>query len=138
VNDVKKGHLTSRIGRDVNFGPPEDVGGKGGNGSHGVIVDEFWVDPALNVSEPHTKPCPKGDHCWGDYSFCAQLIRWDEDDSHKRHTIRLAYYRRRCGEDFWTFASQMTVNDEPSIVERLCQGTLKNVGWFIDPPQTSN
>jgi hypothetical protein len=130
---MTKGNLTSRIGRNVSFGAPEDVQTKGGGRSQGLIIDEVWADPAMNTSEPHPQPCDK--HCcWGDYAFCSQLIRWNDGT----HSIRLAYYRRRCGEDFWKFASQTTVNAEWPTIKALCELTLKKVGWFTDTPQISN
>jgi len=38
-----KGKLSSRIGRPVHFGPPEDVKRKGGGAGAGSIIDEVWV-----------------------------------------------------------------------------------------------
>jgi hypothetical protein len=123
-----RGKLTSRIGRPVNFGAPQDVHNKGGIPGQGEIVGEVWVDPELNESAPHSKPCDE--HCWGDYSFCSQLIRWSDDT----YSIRLAYYRRRCGEDFWEYASQTTVNAEPQIIRALCERTLSREDWFRNKP----
>ena len=37
-----KGKLSSRIGRPVHFGPPEDVKRKGGGAGAGTIIDEVW------------------------------------------------------------------------------------------------
>lgn len=120
-----KGKLTSRIGRPVRFGAPQDVHGKGGVAGQGTIVDEAWVDTSLNETGPHPQPCDE--HCWGDYSFCSQLIKWSDGAP---DMIRLAYYRRRCGEDFWEYASQMTVTAEPTIVKTLCEKTLAKEDWF--------
>ena len=88
----------------------------------GEIIDEVWVDSELNSSPP--SPTIPGD--WGDYSFCAQLIEWATGE----RKIRLAYYRRRCGEDHWEFASQMTVCAEPETIRQLCQKTLRKRSWF--------
>jgi len=118
------GHLTSRIGRPVNFGPPQDVLQKGGSGGAGTIIDEVWADQAINTAPVHEQLC--GNWCWGDYSFCSQMIEWDDG----RRMIRLAYYRRRCGEDFWTFASQMTVTSEPETIKALLDRTLSRRNWF--------
>jgi hypothetical protein len=71
-----KGQLTSRIGRSVRFGPPQDVRTKGGAALQGTIVDEVWADPEINYAPPHKQPCDT--HCWGDYSFCSQLIKWSD------------------------------------------------------------
>jgi hypothetical protein len=68
-------------------------------------------------------------HDWGDYSFASQLIRWDNGT----HTIRLAYYRRRTGEDHWEFASQMTVNSDPETIKALLERTLEQSSWFSNP-----
>jgi hypothetical protein len=38
-----KGKLSSRIGRPVHFGPPEDVKRKGGGAGAGTIIDEVWA-----------------------------------------------------------------------------------------------
>jgi len=100
-----RGKLTPRIGYPVNFGAPKDVARTSGKAVSGTIIDEVWADPDLNKSEPHTT-CEASSECWGDYSFCAQLIKWD----HGEASIRLAYYRRGCGEDYWEYASQTTVN----------------------------
>lgn len=125
-----KGRLTSRIDCAVTFGAPKDVDAKGGRGSRGVIVDEVWADESLNSRDAHLNPCPIGINCWGDYSFCSQLIKWTDGT----HTIRLAYYRRRCGEDFWEYASQMTVNDTWETIKSLLEKTLGKKTWFQKNP----
>ncbi len=99
----------------------------------GKIVDEVWADDTLNLSPLHPQPCQRGPHCWGDYSFCAQLIRWNDghhDYEHSDHSIRLAYYRRRCGEDWWEYASQMTVTSECGEIKKLLEVTLAKTKWF--------
>lgn len=118
-----KGNLTSRIGCPVRFGAPRDVDARGGLPSHGVIVDEVWAEPEINTSPARVLD---HDHDWGDYSFTSQLIRWGDG----RHTIRLAYYRRRAGEDHWEYASQMTVNGEPAVMKVLLEQTLQRKDWF--------
>jgi len=123
-----KGELTSRIGRPVRFGAPQDVETKGGEAGYGVIVDEVWADPEVNSSSPRVSEHP-GD--WGDYSFCAQLIKWGEGE----FSIRLAYYRRRAGEDYWTFASQTTVNSDWKTIKALLERTLEKTEWFQDEPK---
>jgi hypothetical protein len=122
-----KGNLTSRIGAQVRFGTPKDVGAKGGSAGFGTIVDEVWATPEINTSLAR-KPEKKND--WGDYSFCAQLIKWGEAD----FSIRLAYYRRRVEEDWWEFASQMTVNSDWRTIKALLERTLARTGWFSDTP----
>ena len=122
-----KGNLTSRIGRQVGFGAPKDVGAKGGTPISGIIVDEVWATPEINTS-PAKKPENKDD--WGDYSLCAQLIKWGENN----HSIRLAYYRRRAGEDHWEYAAQMTVNSDWRTIKALLERTLAKTGWFSDSP----
>jgi hypothetical protein len=97
-----------------------------------VIVDEVWADPTVNDRPPHATPC--SNDCWGDYSFCAQLIRWNHGNPDGNHTIRLAYYRRRCGEDFWEYASQMTVNADWETIKLLVEKTLARTTWFQDEP----
>lgn len=126
-----KGPLTSRIGRTVRFGAPQDVQHKGGEPAQGVIVDEVWARLDQNTEPPHPKKHPPD--CWGDYSFCAQLIEWSDTKS-KYFSIRLAYYRRRCGEDFWEFASQTTVNSDWRDIKSLCEKTLARTEWFQDIP----
>lgn len=117
--------LTPKIGNRVNFGPPRDR--LGGPPRTGMIVDEVW-DYGLdhhNGIETHRR----AEHpptCWGDYAFCSQLIRWDTGG----HTIRLAYYRRRCGEAHWEFASQTTVEAFPQTIKTLLEQTLKKSAWF--------
>ena len=118
-----KGQLRSRIGRRVAFGPPADVKKAGGGSTCGKIVDEVWVDERLNASPP-TPGSAKGH--WGDYSFCAQLIEWD----HGERAIRLAYYRRRVGENCWELASQTTVCSDPAKIKRLCELVLSKKDWF--------
>jgi hypothetical protein len=123
-----KGKLSSRVGRRVNFGPPVDVKGKGGVAGAGTIIDEVWAYPDANEKPPHPQGCDV--QCWGDYSFCSQLIKWDDGT----HAIRLAYYRRRCGEDFWEFASQMTVCADPETIKVLFERTLARDTWFRTEP----
>ncbi len=123
-----KGNLKSRIGNPVTFRTPKDVGAKGGTPVSGAVVDEVWATPALNTS-PARQAQDKDD--WGDYSFCAQLIKWGENN----HSIRLAYYRRRAGEDWWEFASQMTVNSDWRTIKALLERTLTKTGWFSDTPK---
>ena len=122
-----KGQLTSRIGCRVRFGAPRDVEAKGGLAGYGEIVDEVWADSKINIS-PSRKP--ESDHDWGDYSFCAQMIKWGAGE----YTIRLAYYRRRAGEDHWEFASQMTVNSDWRTIKKLLESTLAKKQWFKDDP----
>jgi len=45
-----KGNLTSRIGAQVRFGTPKDIGAKGGRPIFGTIVDEVWATPKINTS----------------------------------------------------------------------------------------
>lgn len=123
-----RGKLTSRIGCHVRFGAPRDVHHAGGTPSYGAIVDEVWADPDANDS---LAPKSGGPDDWGDYSFCSQLIRWTDGS----HSIRLAYYRRRAGEDHWEYASQMTVNADPSTVRTLLQRTLARRKWFSGAPE---
>lgn len=128
-----KGVLPSRIHQPVRFGAPKDVHVKRGTAAVGEIVDEVWANEALNFAPPHPQPCPQGEHCWGDYSFCAQLIRWNEkheNDKGSEHSVRLAYYRRRCGEDWWEYASQMTVTSSCSEIKNLLEVTLAKTKWF--------
>ena len=122
------GNLTSRIDKPVTFGTPKDVGAKGGSPGYGTVVDEVWATPEINTS-PARQAQSKDD--WGDYSFCAQLIKWGENN----HTIRLAYYRRRAGEDWWEFASRMTVNSDWRTIKSLLERTLAKTGWFSDTPK---
>jgi hypothetical protein len=118
-----RGELTTRVGRWVRYGAPQDVQGKGGNSSEGTIIDEVWVDLE---SVPHEQPCDE--HCWGDYSFCSQLIEWSDGS----RSVRLAYYRRRCGENAWEYASQMTVSSNPATIHSLLTCTLAKADWFAD------
>jgi hypothetical protein len=117
------GTLTSRIGCRVRFGAPQDVSKAGGAPVYGTIVDEVWADPTINKSRPSLR---KHKDDWGAYSFCGQLISWDDGSQ----TVRLAYYRRRAGENWWEFASQMTVNTDPRTVKRLLTKTLAKKNWF--------
>lgn len=126
---MSKGPLTSHIGRAVNFSPPQDVRQNGGVDGQGEIVDEVWADPDVNKEPPHGQPCDP--HCWGDYSFCSQLIKWNDGSP---PSIRFAYYRRRCGEDSWKFASQTTVNADPGTIKALCERTLAAKSWFKPEP----
>jgi hypothetical protein len=127
-----RGKLRPRIGSPVQFGAPKDVVQKGGKPVSGTIIDEVWADPDVNGVKPHTN-CQMGPECWGDYSFCAQLIEWDNGD----HSIRLAYYRRRCGEDYWEYASQMTVNSDWATMKNLMERTLAKTTWFQSAPVSS-
>src|SRR5437763_15197610 len=114
-----KGNLTSRQGRRVKFGAPQDVQAKEGGAARGTVVDDVWADETLNSSPMHKNPCDRGIHCWGDYSFFSQLIEWDEPSTDGKHSIRLGYWRRRCGEDHWEFAGQMTVTSDCDSVRTL-------------------
>lgn len=122
------GALTSRIDQHVRFGAPKDVSKRGGEAQHGVIVDEVWADPTINVSPPRKR---HHDHDWGDYSFFAQLIRWD----HGRYQIRLGYYRRRAGENWWEFAGQTTVVSDWKTIKTLLGLTLAKKDWFCKSPE---
>jgi hypothetical protein len=125
-----RGTLTSRVGRKVNYSQPKDVAVVGGSSMSGIIVDEVWADDAINLSPPRDR---RGTDDWGDYSFCAQLIRWDSGE----HMIRLAYYRRRPGENHWEFASQTTVTTHSAILKKLFERTLDKDAWFVDPGSAS-
>jgi hypothetical protein len=123
-----KGNLTSRIGTSVRFGPPKDAKAKGGTPCCGTIVDEVWATPEVNTSPPRQT---KSNNDWGDYSFCAQLIKWNDGS----HSIRLAYYRRRAGENCWEYGAQMTVSSDWLIIKALLERTLAKTGWFSDNPK---
>ncbi len=123
-----KGELTSRIGRRVRFGAPGDVRQSGGKPGYGTIIDEVWVDPELNKQPPRSR---SNDGDWGDYSFCSQLIKWNDGG----YSIRLAYYRRRPGEDWWEYASQTTVNSDWQTVKTLFEKTLSKERWFKENPE---
>jgi hypothetical protein len=124
------------VDRRVHYGAPGDIKARGGLGRSGKIVDEVWVEPALDETPVHSPGCtgvPNGDgggdgQCWGDYAFCAQLIEWDFG----RRSIRLAYYRRRCGEARWQYASQMTVDAYPQTLKVLLEKTLAKSDWFVE------
>jgi hypothetical protein len=124
---IRRGNLTSRIGRKVAFGAPRDVRQKGGPGGAGEIVDEVWFDGGkVNSRRAHKHQSD----CWGDYAFCGQLIKWKDEE---RYSIRLAYYRRRCGENHWEFASQTTVTSKPEDIKKLLEATLAKKEWFRRP-----
>jgi len=59
----------------------------------------------------------------------SQLIQWS--DGH--YTIRLVYFRRRCGEDVWEYGSQTTLNASPEIIKALFEKTLEADSWFTAP-----
>lgn len=124
-----KGELPSRIGRPVRFGAPQDVKKKQGGAAFGVVEDEVWADEAINRSRPHASNCRR--HCWGDYSFCSQLIRWNEPSEDGQYSIRLAYYRRRCGENWWEFAGQTTATSDCKTIEQWLRATLRRRDWFV-------
>jgi len=126
--------MESKIGKPVKYKPPRDMGRRKKKAKTGIIIDELWTDPKIDKRRIHTAQCrqrrtPIG--CWGDYAFCAQLIRWD----HGEHSIRLAYYRRRCTEDNWEYASQMTVDALWPTIKKLANKTLKKKEWFRDNPR---
>jgi len=123
-----KGELTSRIGARVRFSAPKDVRQAGGVAASGRIIDEVWADPEINKKPPRPRSSNKD---WGDYSFCAQLIKW----AHGDYTIRLAYFRRPAGEDYWEYASQMTVNSDWRTIKALFEKTLAKERWFKDNPE---
>jgi len=120
-----KGILKSRIGVPVRYSAPRDVAKAGGNQNQGTIVDEVWADPQINIAPPRKRQ-NKDD--WGDYSFCSQLIKWQDGS----HSIRLAYYRRRTGEDFWEYASQTSVSSDWRTIKMLLENTLAKTDWFKD------
>ena len=126
-----RGPLTSRIGQQVRFGAPKyPIGAKP---EVGVVVDEVWADTTVNCSP--VRPA-RSSSDWGDYSFFAQLIRWQKDPA--EHSIRLGYYRRRPDEDHWEFAGQMTINSDWRTIKRLLENTLEKHWWFADDPQNPN
>ena len=122
------GILTSRIGKRVRFGEPRDAQSAGGDPGYGSVVDEVWADEEVNKMPPRPR---KGKDDWGDYSFCAQLIKWSWGD----HSIRLAYYRRRPGENVWRFASQTSVSGNWWPIKALLEKTLAKKHWFSDKPK---
>lgn len=128
-----QGKLTGRIGRPVNYGMPKDVADSGkGKPYKGEVKDEVWESLALNERPPHSSPCPDA-NCWGDYSFVSQLIEWTALDGEvAKREVRLGYWRRRCGENAWEYASQMTISGAPDRIERLLKKTLAT-NWFNSP-----
>lgn len=120
-----RGKLVSRVGCPVRYSAPRDVHQAGGAPGCGTIIDEVWAYPEVNDSATRSS---RGTDDWGDYSFCSQLIRWDDGT----HSIRLAYYRRRAGEDHWEYASQMTVDADPETIKTLLERTLAKDNWFAE------
>ena|SRR5262245_12371462 len=118
-----RGKLVSRVGCPVRYSAPRDVHQAGGEPVYGTIIDEVWAYPEVNNSPARAS---SGSDDWGDYSFCSQLIRWGDGT----HSIRLAYYRRRAGEDDWEYASQMTVSSDPQTIKTLLERTLAKASWF--------
>jgi len=126
------GELTSRVNRRVRFGVPRDIERAGGAPEYGVIVDEIWADPEINRKPPRPST---GTRDWGDYSFCSQLIRWNNGE----YSIRLAYYRRQAGGSIWRYASQTTVNVDWRSIKLLLNRTLTKTSWFrADPISAGN
>lgn len=123
-----KGKLTSRKGNRVRFGAPKDVQRGGGGALCGTIEDEVWADENINTSPARAAT---GAHDWGDYSFFAQRIKCDDG----RYLIRLGYYRRRAGEDWWEFAGQTTLCADWHSIKALMEGLDAKPGWFCDQPQ---
>src|SRR5205823_13890989 len=115
-----KGNLETRKGRRVRFGAPKDVRERGGSAFFGTIIDDVFSHPEINSASPHSQPCPKGIECRGDYSFSSQLIKWDNG----KYAIRLGYHRRRCGEDYWEYAAQMTITTRCKTIKLLLKRTL--------------
>jgi len=125
-----QGKLPSRKGCKVWFKPPADLVAVGAPWGCGEIIDEVWATPEINDSPARRKTRAND---WGDYSFCAQRILWKGGET----SIRLAYYRRRVGEDAWHFGSQMTVTGEADIIKMLLQKTLAKRKWFEGAPVSS-
>lgn len=126
------GPLPSRKGNTVTYSAPGDVAAKGGKTVTGTIVDEVWENESTNYAPPKTA---SGIDDWGDYSFFAQLIKWDSRPElpDGEYSIRLGYYRRRAGENNWRFGSQTTVCSEPAQIKSLLEKTLAKTEWFQLP-----
>jgi hypothetical protein len=120
-----RGKLTSRKGALVSFSPPQSLKDKGVKRMCGRIIDEVWEDEALTLLECRE---PAGKDDWGDYAFCSQLIEFENGE----RLVRLAYYRRQAGEDFWRFASQTTITCAPKSIKKLLEKTLAKDQWFSD------
>jgi hypothetical protein len=118
--------LKSTIGKQVIFRPPKDALQRGAQARVGKIVDEVWAIDSQRDASKHTHNDP---NCWGDYAFCSQLIEWTDGT----YSIRLAYYRQRCGQDHWEFASQTTIETWPSTIKALFERTLAKSDWFTKP-----
>jgi hypothetical protein len=84
-----------------------------------------WADEGVNKKDPRRL---SGRNDWGDYSFCSQLIEWDDGPSLRY--IRLAYFRRRAGEKHWEFASQMSIASDVKTMQALLKKTLNKGAWF--------
>jgi hypothetical protein len=127
-----KGTLQTRIGNRVTYGAPKDVETRGGKSIKGTILDEVWENPAINTCPPKTCTGPDD---WGDYSFFAQLIKWDAspDSPDGDYSVRLGYYRRRAGTDEWRFAGQTTISSTPAQIKSLLEKTLAKTQWFKLP-----
>jgi hypothetical protein len=118
--------LESKIGKQVRFRPPLDARKRGAQDRIGKIVDEVWAAEAQRDAPKHTHHDP---NCWGNYAFCSQLIEWKDGG----FSIRLAYYRQRCGQDHWEFASQTTLETRPITIKALMERTLQKADWFLKP-----
>lgn len=130
-----RGPLTTRIGRHVKFRRPQDVARRIGDGvQRGKIVGEIWENQAINLSKPHKH---HRTNCWGDYSFFAQLIEWNDEGSAPWYQVRLGYWRRRCGENTWEMAGQTTATARWGVIKRLCKKTLDMNSWQGEKPEFS-
>jgi hypothetical protein len=118
--------LESKIGKQVRFRPPQDARQRGAQDRIGKIIEEVWANESQRNALKHTHNDPD---CWGDYAFCSQLIEWNDGG----YSIRLAYYRQRCGQDHWEFASQTTLETRPSTIKALLERTLAKSDWFTRP-----
>jgi hypothetical protein len=125
INGVFDGVLTSRIGDSVNYSAPRDVSIRGGEGISGKVIGEVWATPEINFAPIHHNPCENGEHCWGNYSHCSQLIEWADGS----RSIRFTYFRRRCRDSWWEPGGQHTFSESPEALKFIMEETLKQ-NWF--------
>lgn len=94
-------------GQDVNFTSPVD-----GTPYTGKVLDFIELDPVGGEEGGE----------WGWYRYFSELIEWPDGT----RSIRLSYwhYHSSAKQWQWNFGGQYSIEDEPSVVNKLLELTL--------------
>lgn len=114
--------------RPVNFEVTKNIKLHGGEGAKGMLVSRIWINSEVFDFDSREHPISKDD--WGDYAFCAELIKWTTVD----YSIRIGYFHRAIGKKKSWIWGQYTLNTSRDIIEKMIIKMNNEPEWYQPIP----